>query len=220
MDHVFISYVHEDSEEVRSLCDELAEHEISTWLDRDEIVPGTRWKQAIRRAISEGSFFIACFSKEYSKRIKTYMNEELILAIEELRKRPRDRTWFIPIKLNECDIPDWGIGAGETLQDIQWVELYKDWVGGIQQILRSIGMTRLTPEEIEKGMERFKAWCMGHPAPDYNLALSGDASNGWSAKEVLEILEKRQKAGTLGKSDDLPEYILRVVARNPRKMRS
>jgi hypothetical protein len=33
---------------------------------------------------------MACFSKEYNERDETYMNEELTIAIDKLRKRPSD----------------------------------------------------------------------------------------------------------------------------------
>ena len=89
------------------------------WLDRNDIDPGLRWKREIRRAIQQGAFFIACFSKEYDERDKTYMNEELTFAIEELRQKPIDQAWFIPVKLNKCEIPDRDIGGGDTLRDLE-----------------------------------------------------------------------------------------------------
>jgi len=135
MDHVFISYVRDNTQAVRRLYNELTAYGIEVWLDRNDIMPGTRWRSAIRRAIQDGDFFIACFSKEYNKRDSTYMNEELTLAIEELRKRSHDRAWFIPVKLSECEIPDREIGAGETIQDLQWLELHSNWSESFQQIL-------------------------------------------------------------------------------------
>ena len=138
MSAVFISYVSENAEIVDMLCQELKSRDIQVWRDRDEIAPGSRWKQVIRTAIREGAFFIACFSKEYNDRDKTYMNEELTLAIEELRQRPTDRIWFIPVKLNECEIPDRDIGGGETLGDLHYVNLYDDGNRGIQGILNAV----------------------------------------------------------------------------------
>ena len=134
MNKVFISYVSENIEIVDRLCQELKSHGIQVWLDRDDIDPGLRWKQEIRRAIQQGAFFIACFSKEYNMRDRAYMNEELVIAIEELRQRPVDQAWFIPVKLNECEIPDRDIGGGETLLDLQYVNLYEDWDVNIQRI--------------------------------------------------------------------------------------
>ena len=138
MNGVFISYVKENKKAVYEFYQDLKSHDINVWLDRNEIDPGARWKHAIRKAIREGAFFVACFSKEYNNRDKTYMNEELIFAIEELRQRPTERIWFIPVKLNECEIPDRDIGGGETLRDLQYVNLKEDWGGGIQSILEVI----------------------------------------------------------------------------------
>lgn len=138
MQHVFISYVKEDSKQAVKLYKNLSEYGIEVWLDRNDIAPGTRWKKAIKQAILDGAFFLACFSDEYNKRDNTYMNEELTLAIDELRKKPTDKTWFIPVKLSECKIPDREISASETINDIQHLELYKDWDDGIKRIISVI----------------------------------------------------------------------------------
>ena len=147
MQHVFISYVSENEKIVDEIYQELKLQGIEVWLDRHDLGPGTRWKREIRRAIQQGLFFIACFSKEYYERDKTYMNEELTVASEELRQRPADRVWFIPTKLNECEIPDIDIGRGETLQDLQYVSLYKNWDTGIQRILNTIQSEPTEPTE-------------------------------------------------------------------------
>jgi hypothetical protein len=65
------------------------------------------------------------------------MNEELTTAIDELRRRPTDRTWFIPILLSECEIPDRSIGGGETLRNLQAVTLY-GWDAGMASLLRAL----------------------------------------------------------------------------------
>ncbi len=64
------------------------------------------------------------------------MNVELDIALEELRMRPRDRTWFLPITLGPCIIPPYPIGAGETLDDIHRIDLSHDWEGGIVKLIR------------------------------------------------------------------------------------
>lgn len=147
--HVFISYIRENQEQVDKLCHDLESHDVKVWLDRHSIKPGARWKDSIREAIRKGDFFIACFSNEYTSKTKTYMNEELTLAIEELRKYATGREWFIPVLLSECDVPDRSIGAGETLLDINWVPLYEDWDSGIERILSTI---KPTPPEIQNLM--------------------------------------------------------------------
>jgi len=158
--------VHQDRKPVGKLCEELREHGIRTWIDSHDIPAGARWKLAIRKAIQEGDFFLACFSPAYLERSSTYMNEELTLAIETLRQKPTDRTWFIPVLLASCEVPAREIGAGETLHDLQFVRLYEDWEDGIRKIL---AVTEPAPPaydsempitKIETGLPPF------HPEPD------------------------------------------------------
>lgn len=153
MKHVFISYVRENQKQVQRLYDDLTKRGINVWLDRKEIKPGYRWKDAIREAIQEGDFFIACFSKEYQVRDRTYMNEELTLAIDLLRQSSIDRAWFIPVLLSESDIPARSIGGGETLLDIQWLPLYEDWNNGIKRILDVIKPSAKVSEIQENSLE-------------------------------------------------------------------
>jgi len=138
MSHVFISYVRENQTEVSRLRRDLSRHHIDVWLDREQIEPGTIWKDAIRAAIRNGSYFIACFSGEYQSKIRSYMNEELTLAIEAIRQLPHGRTWFIPVLLSESDVPARDVGGGHTLLDFQWVPLYQNWEDGIKRIVSVI----------------------------------------------------------------------------------
>ena len=85
MAHVFLSYVREDQELVDALAFQLRKAGVDVWLDRDRIYPGIRWQHAIKAAIESGSYFIACFSSSYKGRTRSFMNEELILAVRELR---------------------------------------------------------------------------------------------------------------------------------------
>ena len=135
MPHVFVSYVREDRRLVENLCTILKRNEIEVWLDREKIRPGERWQVAIRRAIEEGAFFTACFSTAYNVRENSYMNTELTIAIDQLRSRPTNRAWFIPILFEGGVVPDRPIGGGETLRDIQWVDLAEDWDDGVERIL-------------------------------------------------------------------------------------
>jgi HEAT repeat protein len=151
MPNVFVSYVTEDLQRVNEIVQMLREFEITLWLDRDALTPGVRWKDAIRRSISSGDFFLACFSRAYVRRQKSYMNEELTLAIEELRMRASDRVWFIPAKLSPCEIPDRSIGAGETLRSLQWVELWTN--EGMQRLLAVLQPGAEVIEKLIRGLQ-------------------------------------------------------------------
>ena len=132
---MFISYVRENSDVVDRLAKELRDSGVTVWLDRNNIEPGARWKDAIKKAIQSGKFFMACFSREYNERARTHMGEELTIAIDELRARPSDKTWFIPVMLNKTAIPSQRISIVEDLSDLNVVKLYEDWNKGFNSIL-------------------------------------------------------------------------------------
>jgi ABC-type branched-subunit amino acid transport system substrate-binding protein len=146
--HVFISYAREDRSRVDDLQKAFEAAGIPVWRDTNEIRPGGKWRAVIQRAIREETLvFIACFSKESVRRRKGYQNEELTLAIEELRLRRPDQPWLIPVRFDACDIPDLEIGGGHTLESIHHVDVFgPDAIVGtvrlvtaVQQILGSHG---------------------------------------------------------------------------------
>lgn len=123
--HAFISYVHEDRQDVDKLQAVLEAAGISVWRDTENLWPGEDWKIKIRKAITIGSLaFIACFSKNTERRQSSYQNEELILAAEQMRLLPPGRVWFLPIRFSECELPDFDLGAGRTLNSLQRVDLF------------------------------------------------------------------------------------------------
>lgn len=138
MTFVFISYLHEDSEKVEEISRGLADAGISVWRDKEHISVGERWQTAIRRGIQDGAYFLACFSSSREMRNKSYMNEELLLAIEEIRQRPHDQAWFLPARLDECEIPDIDVAPGITLRSFQWVDFFPETQVGVTKLLEVI----------------------------------------------------------------------------------
>lgn len=70
------------------------------------------------------------------------MNEELTVAIEELRARPRDQVWFLPVVLPGGQVPDWPISAVESLRDINYTVLtHETWSTGMQSLIRAIRLS-------------------------------------------------------------------------------
>jgi hypothetical protein len=110
--HVFVSYVHEDADQVDELCAILEAAHVPYWRDRKSLGPGDAWKAKIRDAIRNGSLvFLACFSDRSRAKDTSHMNEELTIAVEEYRKRPPGRTWLIPVRFDPGDVPDWDLGV-------------------------------------------------------------------------------------------------------------
>ncbi len=146
---VFISYVKDNSEVVQQICAILKKNGIKYWIDHNHIEPGKMWKQAIKDAINGGALFLACFSKEYEERSTTYMNEELLVAVEILRTKRYDSGWLIPIKLSRCKIPPLDIGASRTLQDLQYLSFYEDWDTSVNRLIDVIRKEE-SPKQSEK----------------------------------------------------------------------
>jgi len=125
-DSVFISYSHLDSARVQTLVSAIADVGVSVWLDVDRLAPGTRWRTEIRAGIRAGGAMVVCFSSQLQNASRSYVHEELTLAIDELRVRPWDRSWLYPVRLDNCEIPDRPLGGGETLRDLQHFDLFPD----------------------------------------------------------------------------------------------
>ncbi|NAZ84588.1 toll/interleukin-1 receptor domain-containing protein [Kineococcus indalonis] len=125
--HALISYVGENIEAVERLHGLLEKAGIPVWRDQRKLRPGMDWKQEIVTAIRSGAFaFLPCFSKELSERDKTVMNEELTIAVEEFRSRAPGKPWMFPVRLDDTPLPYWDLGAGRTLETLQYVDLFGD----------------------------------------------------------------------------------------------
>lgn len=137
---IFISYVREDATAVDRLASGLRDNGFDVWLDRTHLIAGVKWKSVIRKAIRSGDYFIACFSPAYTRKNETFMNEELIIAIDRLRLMHRSRHWFIPVMLEKCDLPDYPIGPGETLEDLHYLEFFDDWDTAMAGLLSGLAV--------------------------------------------------------------------------------
>src|ERR1022692_3489965 len=97
--HAFISYVREDAGRADELQEMLQAAGVRVWRDTVDLLPGEDWRMVIGRAISDDSLvFLACFSHNSASRDKSFQNEELVLAVEQLRLRPPDEPWLIPVR--------------------------------------------------------------------------------------------------------------------------
>jgi hypothetical protein len=203
---VFISYVREDAGRVDELQKLLQAAGVQVWRDTEDLLPGEDWRMVIRRAISDGSLvFLSCFSQHSMAREKSGQNEELVLAVEELRRRRPGEPWLIPVRFDDCQIPELDIGAGRTLAAIQRVDLFGDrhdqeasrLVASVQRILGRINtgtdqrgsalVRAVDVADVESLNPRETARRLAHMRVDNALRVLAAASVAASA-EVLDVL--------------------------------
>ena len=146
--HVFISYDRVDSSEIDRLHQAFMSAGVRVWRDTNEIWPGEDWQTKIRYAITNDALvFLACFSRRSLERKASYRNEEVALAISQLRLRMPGEPWLIPVRLDDCGIPDLDIGGGRTLASIQRADLFGEnldekigrLITAVQRILEKLG---------------------------------------------------------------------------------
>jgi hypothetical protein len=161
------------------------------------------WKTAISDAINNGAYFLACFSNAYEARTETHMNEEILLAIEILRRKSFNSGWFIPIKLTPCTIPTFNIGAGYTLQDIHYLDFSQEWDqsmnGLIEKIKREEDTGGRLPEIFFDKMYQYQGLKsliesgsgtgfhnadLGHPV--YVMGATGELDESWEYADSPE----------------------------------
>jgi len=122
---VFLCYARADSAAADWLQEELEAEGIRVWRDTAELWPGEDWRAKIRSAITRDTLvFLACFSRRSIGRVRSYQNEELALAIDELRLRRPGYPWLIPVRFDDCEVPDWEIGGGRTLGRLYQADLF------------------------------------------------------------------------------------------------
>ena len=142
MPHTFISYVRDNTRKVIRLVRDPRLAGVEVWFDRDALKAGGRWAEAIVSGIEDGGFFLACFSKEYASRERTYMDEELAVARAVLRQRGRGYDWLVPLLLNKLTASDVGLASDPVLGALHCVAMSPDWADGIRRILTTVSPER------------------------------------------------------------------------------
>ncbi|MBN2287657.1 MAG: toll/interleukin-1 receptor domain-containing protein, partial [Tissierellales bacterium] len=122
--YIFISYAIEDREIVYDLNKKLQEFGYSTWLDDEKLKPGQLWEVEIEKAIENCWMFIACLSSNYVAK-RGYVQAELKLALKARERIPTDKSFIIPVVIEQCEIPRY-------LDQIQWLSY--DSVGSFEKL--------------------------------------------------------------------------------------
>jgi hypothetical protein len=140
MKKVFISYARPDFDSAKRLFDELqVVDNVHPWLDKESLLPGARWRPAIRKAIRESDYFLALISSN-SVSGKGYRNTELTQALEILSEFPPDQIFLIPTRLEDVEPPH------DEVTELTFVDMFPIWGDGMKRLLLVIapGISRVT----------------------------------------------------------------------------
>src|SRR3954464_14013322 len=116
------------------------------WIDKKSLRPGDNWDQKIRSAIRTSRFFLVLLTKR-SVNKKGYLQKEIKEALDIQDEQPDSGRYVIPVRLEECDIP-------ERIAQIQSADLFdQDGWAKLSEILSEPVEEAATPP-ITSGMNR------------------------------------------------------------------
>jgi hypothetical protein len=130
---IFISYAQEDIEAAQKLYEHLKNTGLEPWLDRESLVPGQKWRLAIKDAIKDSRYFIALFSSN-SVEARGYVQKQLKEALDILDEFPSKGIFIIPARLDDCKVSE------DKVTDLYMVDLFRDWKSGIEKILKAMNI--------------------------------------------------------------------------------
>ena len=143
---IFLAHASEDKPAVLALYDRLKQAGYKPWLDKKDLIPGQIWRDEIPKAIKASQIFLACLSAKSANK-QGYIQRELRIALDTLGEMLPGTIFFIPMRLEECEIPD--LRSAEVslnLRDIHRLDYWEE--DGFEQLERAIGYQfKLEPEE-------------------------------------------------------------------------
>lgn len=132
---IFLAHAKEDEPAVIRLYQQLKAKGYHPWLDKEDLLPGQSWRAEISKAIKNSQVFIACLSNSAVAK-HSYVQRELKMALSACADKPPGSIYLIPVRLDDCEIPDLRQEYGMNLRDLQWVDLFEP--NGFEKLIRSL----------------------------------------------------------------------------------
>ena len=146
---IFLAHASEDKPAVLALHERLKQAGYKPWLDKKDLIAGQIWRDEIPKAIKASQIFLACLSAKSANK-QGYIQRELRIALDILGEMLPGTIFFIPMRLEECEIPDLRLAqVGLNLRDIHRLDYWEE--DGFEQLERAITYQfKLEPEEPKK----------------------------------------------------------------------
>lgn len=141
---VFLCHSSHDKPCVRGLYRKLLDDGFDPWLDEEKLLPGQNWQMEISRAVRTSDVIIVCLSPKAINK-SGYVQKEIKYALDIADEQPEDKIFLIPLKLEECDVP-------ERLHRWQWAELFKE--NGYERLMRAIRIVQSYGDEVHEDAEK------------------------------------------------------------------
>lgn len=125
---VFLCHSKDDKIEIRNLYQQLYSNGIEPWLDEEDLLPGQDWEREIRKAVRTLDTVIVCLSRKAINK-RGFIQKEIKYALDVADEQPEDTIFIIPLKLEECEVPD-------RLRRWQWVNLFEEH--GYERLIRAL----------------------------------------------------------------------------------
>ncbi|MDB9388083.1 SUMF1/EgtB/PvdO family nonheme iron enzyme [Microcystis aeruginosa] len=133
---IFLAHASEDKPAVLALYDRLKQAGYKPWLDKKDLIPGQIWRDEIPKAIKASQIFLACLSGKSANK-QGYIQRELRIALDTFGEMLPGTIFFIPMRLEECEIPDLRLAeVGLNLRDIHRLDYWEE--DGFEQLERAI----------------------------------------------------------------------------------
>jgi formylglycine-generating enzyme required for sulfatase activity len=149
---IFLCHASEDKPAVETIYERLKGLGYKPWLDKKDLLPGQRWRSEIPKVI-RASDYILIFLSKTSVAKRGYVQNEFKLALDVLREVPEGTIYAIPIRLDDCAIP-------EQFSDLQWCNLFEP--DGFEYLLPALQAGRPSPELVVAAPQ---STSMGHAIP-------------------------------------------------------
>jgi formylglycine-generating enzyme required for sulfatase activity len=141
---VFLCHASDDKPAVGELYRRLQADGFDPWLDEANLLPGQNWPIEIPKAVRNSHVVIVCLSRHAIAK-PGYIQKEIKFALDVADEQPEDTIFLIPLKLEECNVPD-------RLSRWQWVNLFSP--NGYERLMRAL---RVRAESLGAGMPSARA---------------------------------------------------------------
>lgn len=128
---IFLSYAREDEAIVTEVYYKLLSEGFKPWMDKIDLLPGQFWDEEIPKVIKASVLMLIFFSNTSTQK-RGYVQKELKLALETFSEIPEGQIFIIPVRLNECQIPDKFTG-------IHYVDLFEN--DAFEKIVQTIKLS-------------------------------------------------------------------------------